>query len=168
MNLHELAAGFEDPVESCSVIAASSDSSPARRLPDTSRLRRERRGDVAAASALHCFEPRCCTRRTERDLLPLLQRIAAACGSFRDFKRRLEADHREMNRLARAAPAAAGDREEWCGAPVSEVSISAPSPPPISIEGALHALAMRHLQPEDREALVAAQPLGFVIDPSHG
>jgi hypothetical protein len=96
----------------------------------------------------------------ERELLPLIGRRIAGSGElghFRALRARLEADHRELVRAWRElrrplAAVSEGLRRELPAQAlgyfrvISALHISAE-------EGAIHALAQRHLRPEDLEAL---------------
>jgi hemerythrin-like domain-containing protein len=164
MNLHDLPAGVDDPVE----FLLSFHRRVERQLAALGRLpgHIEAFGIGAeamsiAASLLDCFGPAIAIHHAEeeRDLLPLIERRLAASDlhAFRDVRRRLEVDHREMERtwrelrrpleaigegMLRRLPA--GDIQYFRAITSTHISIE---------EGTLHALALRHLKAEDRNAL---------------
>lgn len=164
MNIHDLPAAVEDPVDSL----LSFHRRVERQLAALGRLpgHIEALGIDAevmsiAAAALDCFGAAIAAHHEEeeRDLLPLIERriVARELPAFRDIRRRLEVDHREMERtwrelrrpleaigegMRRRLPA--GDVQYFRAITATHISIE---------EGTLHALALRHLLPEDREAL---------------
>ncbi|MGZ5034493.1 MAG: hemerythrin domain-containing protein [Usitatibacter sp.] len=164
MNLIDLPAGFDDPVDSLLGFHRRVE----RQLAALGRLpgHIEAFGIGAeamsiASAALSCFGPALGVHHDEeeRDLLPLIERRIAASEllAFRDVRRRIEVDHREMERtwrelrrpleaigegILRRLPA--GDIQYFRAIASTHISIE---------EGTLHALALRHLRPEDREVL---------------
>ena len=164
MNLTDLPSNRDDPVESMLGFHRRME----RQLAALGRLPAhiEASGTSAeamsiAASVLHCFGPAVLLHHEdeERDLIALLQRRLAASetAALDDLRRRLEADHREIDRSWRELrrPLQAISEGMMRRLPVNEIQyFRAITSTHISIEeGTLHALAMRHLRPEDRQAL---------------
>lgn len=164
MNLHDLPAGIDDPVE----FLLSFHRRVERQLAALGRLpgHLEAHGIGAetmsiAASVLDCFGPAIALHHAEeeRDLLPLIERRVAVSqlSAFRDVRRRLEVDHREMERAWRELrrPLEAIGEGMLRRLPVGDIQyFRAITATHISIEeGTLHALALRHLQADDRNAL---------------
>lgn len=164
MNLIDLPAGFDDPVEALLGFHRRVE----RQLAALGRLpgNIEAYGISAeamsiAVAVLECFGPAIALHHAEeeRDLLPLIERrlAASALPAFRDVRRRLEVDHREMERTWRELrrPLEAIGEGMLRRLPVGDIQyFRAITATHISIEeGTLHALALRHLQAEDRNAL---------------
>jgi hemerythrin-like domain-containing protein len=164
MNLTDLPASLDDPVESMLGFHRRLE----RELAALGRLpgHIEAYGIGAeamaiAASVLHCLGAAGALHHhdEERDLLPLIERRlrASQLDEFRDLQRRLDCDHREMDRtwrelrrpleaigegVARRLPA--GDIQYFRALCATHISME---------EASLHALALRHLLPRDREVL---------------
>jgi pyridoxamine 5'-phosphate oxidase len=164
MNLIDLPVAFDDPVETLLGFHRRIE----RQLAALGRLPGHIEvfgiGPEAmsiAASVLSCFGPAFTAHHDEeeRDLLPLIERrvVASELSAFRDVRRRLEVDHREMERTWRELrrPLEAIGEGMLRRLPMGDVQyFRAITSTHISIEeGTLHALALRHLRPEDREAL---------------
>jgi pyridoxamine 5'-phosphate oxidase len=164
MNLIDLPVGFDDPVEALLGFHRRIERQLAAlgRLPGLiDALGAGPESMSIAASVLSCFGPAITMHHDEeeRDLLPLIERriVAGELAAFRDVRRRLEVDHREMERGWRELrrPLEAIGEGALRRLPVGDIQyVRAITTMHISIEeGALHALAMRHLRPEDRETL---------------
>jgi hemerythrin-like domain-containing protein len=116
---------------------------------------------ATAATILHCLGPAMSLHHAdeERDLLPIVEKrlLVSALPAFHDLVRRLQVDHREMERAWRELrrPLEAIGEGMLRRLPAADIQyFRAIASTHISIEeGTLHAIALRHLRPEDREAL---------------
>lgn len=164
MNLTDLPAGLDDPVESMLGFHRRLE----RELAALGRLPAHieafgigAEAMAIAASVLRCFGAAAVLHRhdEERDLLPLIERRLreSQLDELRGLQRRLDSDHREMDRTWRELkrPLEAIGEGIARRLPVGEVQYyRAIWATHISMEEAsLHVLAMRHLLPRDRKVL---------------
>lgn len=164
MNLHDLALAIEDPVESLLAFHRRIE----RQLSALCRLpvRLEVHGVDATASAAAASIADFFTNAVpqhhadeERDLMPLLERRLGApeAAEFRELRRRLDADHRDMDATWRRLRRPLEAIGEGVPRKLSEDLVHyfrAIHSLHISVEEAgVHMLAMRRLRPEDHAAL---------------